>query len=279
MDSVKKLAFIAGGILLAKFGLESFLIPNHMIDGGITGLSLLMTQLTSYPLWVFLVCLNVPFVVWSAKHVSLKFAMRATATLLLFAIALRFPYFPSLTDDLFLAAIFGGLSLGAGIAFSIRGSTVIDGTEILALILSNRTHFSIGAVIFGFNVILFSGALLVIDVELVMYAVITYFTASKTTDFFLYGIEEKIAVMIISDKHQLIRNSLVSDLGMGVTVFYGASGYHQTQKEVLMCITSAYEIPRLKRIVRDMDEAAFLVMYRVTNTVGGHLKESQIMMA
>ena len=205
---------------------------------------------------------------------SVQFAVRGALTITLFAVALKvFVHFPVLTNDLFLAAIFGGVSLGAGIASVIRGSTVIDGTEVLALILGSKTHFSIGAIIFGFNALLFGGALFLIDTELVMYAVITYFTASKTTDFFLYGIEEKIGVMIISEKHQEIRKRLVNDLGLGVTLFYGASGYREIKKDILMCITTSFEVPRLKTFVQEVDEDAFVVMYRVTNTVGGFLDD------
>lgn len=274
-ELLKKVFLVLTGIVLAKFGLESFLIPNHMIDGGVTGLSLLMSQLTSYPIWLFLVVFNVPFLVLSVFFMSVSFAVRGSVTILLFAVALKMlPHFACLTHDLFLAAIFGGLALGAGIACVIRGTTVIDGTEVLALVLGSKSHFSIGAIIFAFNAVLFLGAALVLDIELVMYAVITYFTASKTTNFFLYGIEEKIGVIIVSESHSTIRNRLTSDLGMGVTVFYGASGLRQIKKDVLMCITSAYEVPRLKNLVQEMDKDAFMVMYNVTNTVGGYLEES-----
>ena len=213
------------GVISVTFGLKGFLLPNSFIDGGVIGISLLLTDITkvSLPLLIFL--LNFPFVILASRQVSKQFAVKTFFAVTALSIALALLQFPVLTHDKSLTAVFGGFFIGLGIGLSIRGGGVLDGTEVLSLFLSKRTTLTIGDVILFLNIILFSSAALILSVETALYSILAYLSASKTIDFVVQGIEEYTGITIISRHSEMIREAIIEKLGRGVTAYKGTKGF------------------------------------------------------
>ncbi len=224
LPHIKRVFMILIGILSASFGLEAFLIPNGFIDGGVTGISMLMAHVTGIPLYYWIVIINLPFVIMAYLQINLRFAVYSIFAIALLAITLAFVPFSSVTEDKLLISIFGGFFLGLGIGFAVRGSSVIDGTEILALAVSKRTFLSVGDTILVLNVIIFSFAGYLLGLETALYSLITYFVASKTVDFVIHGIEEYYGLTIISDKHPEIQEMLMNKLNKSITLYKARGG-------------------------------------------------------
>ena len=281
----KKLAFRAAkdvflillGVACATFGLEGFLIPNGFIDGGATGVALLINEVTDIPLGGLLVAINLPFILLAFKAVHRNFAIKTALSITALAIAVSTVPIPVVTKDSLLVAIFGGFALGAGIGFCIRGGAVIDGTEVLAIFISRKVGASIGDIIIGVNVVIFTVAGFVLSVEIAMYGLITYVVASKALDYIVEGIEEYTGVTIISPKSHEIRNMIVDELGHGVTIYKGRGGYGKRgetrEVDILYTVVTRLELHRLRNEVNRLDPQAFLVMSRVKDTRGGRLKK------
>jgi len=221
----KDFLLIVIGIFSAAFGFKGFLLTNHFIDGGATGISLLISALTKIPLSYLIVGINLPFIVMGYKIVGRHFAIKTALAISGLAIVLATISFPNVTNDNLLVAIFGGFFLGAGIGFAIRGGAVIDGTEVLAIFLSRKLGTTIGDIIIVINVMIFGAAAYFLGVEVALYSMITYLAASKTLDFIVEGIEEYTGVTIISYKNEEIRRMIIDKIGRGVTVYSGKSGY------------------------------------------------------
>src|ERR1051326_2394073 len=236
---------LLAGTLVAGLGLSSFLLPNHFIDGGVTGVSMLLAQLLSVPLALVLVVVNAPFVLLGYRHIGGAFAIKTSLAIASLAACLLFIPFPIATDDKLLGAVFGGFFVGAGVGLAIRGGGVLDGTEILAVLLSRRTFVTVGEAILGLNVLIFSLAAVFLGVEPALYSVLTYIAASKTIDYLLHGIEAYNGVTIVSPQHEAIRRAILTELGRGVTVMRGAGGYTATEHEVLYCVVTRLELTRL----------------------------------
>ena len=205
------------GTMVAGLGLGSFLLPNHFIDGGVTGISMLLASLTGIPLAVLLVLVNAPFVLIGYRHIGRDFAVKSLVTIVGLAVCLLLIHFPVATSDKLLGAVFGGFFVGGGVGLAIRGGGVLDGTEILAVILSKRSFATVGEIILALNVVIFSVAAVLIGVEPALYSVLTYFTAYKTIDFLLHGIESYNSVTIFSARHDQIREAILRDLGRAFT--------------------------------------------------------------
>lgn len=268
-----RLLLIGVGILLAALGIEGFLIPNRFIDGGVTGLSMLISELSPVPLSLVLVVLNIPFLVIGIKQFKWPFFLRGLLGILVFALTLAFLHFPVVTTDKLLASIFGGMCLGAGIGFAIRGGSVLDGTEIAALILNKRSFLSVGNLILLFNVVVFSIAGFYLGIDRAMYSVLTYITASKMVDFVVYGVDASLGIFIISEKSEVIRHMIVNDLGRAVTVFRGKGGYRKEDQDILFCVVSHFEVTRFKTMISSIDDQAFIIMHRVSESMGGMVKK------
>lgn len=264
--------YLAAGILVSSLGLASFLLPSHFIDGGVTGISMLVAKVTGLPLSVFLVLVNAPFVVLGHKHVGRRFAITSSVAIVGQAVCLESVPFPVATTDKFLAAMFGGFFVGAGVGLAIRGGGVLDGTEILAVIVSKRSFATVGEVVLGLNVVIFGTAAFYLGVEPALYSALTYFAGSKTIDYLLHGIEAYNGVLIMSAKHESIRQAVLSELGRGVTTFLGKGGYTATGTEVLFCVVTRLEITRLEAVVKALDPAAFIVVLPVHEATGGVVK-------
>lgn len=269
---------IAGGVLSAGFGLRSFLLPNSFIDGGVTGISLLTSELSGVSVSILIVVLNIPFLWMGFKQIGKIFFFRSFAAIVGLAFVVHFLDYPIVTFDKVLAAAFGGFFLGAGIGLSIRGGAVLDGTEILAIHLNKKTGLTIGDIILLFNVILFSFAALVLGVEIALYSILTYMAASKTVDFIVDGLEEFTSVTIISSYTEEIRLMLTEKMRSGVTIYsgkrgYGLASYQLSQTDIIFTVITRLEIARLKAEIEHIDPNAFLVFSSVKEVKGGVVRK------
>ncbi|MEY3053043.1 MAG: hypothetical protein RLY31_2828 [Bacteroidota bacterium] len=278
LRNVKDFLFIAAGVSMAAIGLKGFLLPNDFLDGGAMGVSLLGEMMTGLNLSVLIVLVNVPFLLIGIRQVSWGFAIKSTAAIIGLAVAVHFVSLPILTVDKLLIAVFGGFFLGAGIGFSIRGGAVIDGTEVLAITVSRRSSLTVGDFIALFNIILFSVAALIVNLETAMYSMLTYIAASKTVDFLINGIEEYIGVMIVSaEKSDEIQQRIVNGLGRAITVFkseggFGKNGWVVQDKKVLFCVITRLEVTKLLFEIEKIDSQAFVIQYPIKDTKGGMIK-------
>jgi len=265
--------FIVAGILCAAMGIKGFLLSSNFIDGGVTGVSMLLSKATGVPLAVLLPAINLPFVALGLHQMGVAFAIRSAIGIAGLAGALALIPFPDVTPDLVLTAIFGGFFIGAGIGLAIRGGAVLDGTEIAALLISKRADLiRVGDVILGFNVVLFLAAIALLGVNAALYSILTYLAAAKTLDFVLHGIDEYTAVTIVSEAHAAIRSRLTRDLARGVTVYRGYGGLSGAERDILYCVVTRLEISRLKSLVREIDENAFIVYHALAGAEGGVVK-------
>ena len=268
--------WIAAGVGLSGLGLKSFLLPNHFIDGGVTGVSMLVAKLTGVPLGVVLVLVNAPFAMIAYKHVGRTFAFKTTLGIVILALELAAVPFPVATEDKLLGAVFGGTFVGAGVGLAIRGGGVLDGTEILAVILSRRTFATVGEVILAMNAVIFGVAAWFLGVEAALYSALTYFAATRTIDYLLHGIEAYNGVLVVSPHHGVIRQAILSEMGRGVTAFKATGGYTAAEQQVLFCVVTRLELNRLETIVRSHDPSAFVVVLHVHEASGGVIKKRGI---
>lgn len=281
LNLFKDILLLAAGILAAGFGLKGFLIPNHFIDGGATGISLLLTQLTPVSLSVLLIVVNIPFMVLGFNQIGKVFALKTALAITGLAICVAVLDYPVVTSDKLLIAVFGGFFLGAGIGLAVRGGGVLDGTEVLAIFVSRRTNLSIGDIILIFNIVIFSVAAYFLGVEIALYAILTYFVASKTVDFIVEGIEEYTAVTIISHRNEEIKDLITGTLGAGLTVYKGVSGFGKSghvarDTDILYTVITRLELSRLRAEVKLIDPRAFIIMNTVTDAKGGMIRRRAI---
>jgi uncharacterized membrane-anchored protein YitT (DUF2179 family) len=264
---------IGAGVVVAGLGLKSFLLPNQFIDGGVMGISLLVTETTGLPLPALIVLLNIPFVLLAYRQISRSFALKSILAVSALALAIVVIPYPLITTDKLLIATFGGFFLGAGIGLTIRGGAVLDGTEVLAIFLSRKSSLSVGDIILVFNLLIFSVAAYLLGFETAMYAMLTYLAASKTVDFIIEGVEEYVGVTIISSHHSEICQFIIEDLQIGVTAYAGSRGYGKRgfskDTEIIFTVITRLEIGRLQHAVEKIDPNAFLVMSNVRGIKGG----------
>ncbi len=259
--------FIIAGILMASIGLKGFLLPNNFLDGGITGLSLLLHQLTKIDVSILIIVLSSPFIILGWVNFSKVFALKTIFAIIAIALLIHFIEIPAITTDKLLISIFGGFFLGSGIGLAIRGGAVIDGSEVLAVAISRRINITVGDFIAFFNVILFIVAGIFINIEVAMYSMLTYLAASKTVDFIINGIEEYIGVMIISEFHENIKNMIIKDMRLGVTVFKSEKNFNPSGKSnerpVLFCVLTRLEVSNLILEIEKIDATA--LCYSISN--------------
>ena len=268
---------IALGILAAGFGLKGFLLSSNFIDGGVTGVSMLLSKVTTAPLSIWLPLVNIPFVIVGYRQLGRAFALRSALGIAGLSIVLATVRFPDVTHDLLLTALFGGLFLGAGIGLAVRGGAVLDGTEIAALLISKRSDLlKVGDVILAFNIVLFLAAMSILGVEPALYSILTYIAAARTLDFVIYGLEEHTAITIMSSRSAIIRERIVSELQRGVTVYKGYGGLTGVEQEILYCVVTRLEIGKVKSIVREIDPHAFVVSHPLSGAEGGVVKRSAL---
>ena len=273
----KDFVLIFIGIISASFGLKGFLLPNEFTDGGATGISLLISALTEIPLYILILLINTPFIIMGFNQIGKEFTIKTIIAISGLSLSLALIEYPIITKDNLLVAIFGGFFLGAGIGFSIRGGAVIDGTEILAIYLSKKLGPTIGDIIFAINVIIFGIASYFLGVEIALYSMITYLSASKTLDFIVEGIEEYNGVTIVSTQSNRIRQMIINRMGRGVTVYKGKTGFGKNGEtndvDIIYTIVTRLEMAKLNLEIEKIDPEAFVVMNSIKDTKGGMIKK------
>jgi uncharacterized membrane-anchored protein YitT (DUF2179 family) len=280
-ENIKSILFITIGIFSASFGLKGFLLPNHFIDGGVTGISLLVEYVSHISLSILIFVINLPFIFLAYKQISKIFAIKTFFAIVGLSVVLAVFDFPIITNDKLLIAIFGGLFLGAGVGLSMRGGSVLDGTEILALYISRKVEASIGDLILIFNVFIFLIGAFILGIEPALYSILTYLAASKTIDFLVEGIEEYTGVTVISEHSAKVKRALMTKLGRGITIYKGKRsiiGKHAelegiSDMEIIFTIVTKLEIGKVKKIVNDVDESAFIYYFPISSAKGGVLKK------
>lgn len=277
---VKDTIFILAGVASAAFGLESFLLPNHFIDGGVTGISLLLVELTGLRLSVLLFLVNLPFLALARIVIGRQFAIKTAIAITLLVLTIFFVHFPEVTHDNLLVAIFGGFFLGSGIGLSMRGGSVLDGTEVLAIFMSRKVGAKVSDWVILINLVIFSVAAYVLSIEQALYSLLTYIVASKALDFVIDGVEEYTGVTIISPESEAVRGALIEELGSGVTIFQGRGGFRSGAAgrdiDIIYTVITRLEISKLTRLVQDIDENAFITMSSINDTRGGMVKRKGV---
>lgn len=271
---IRDAAFILFGALSIGLGLQGFLVPSHFIDGGLTGIAMLMAKGLSVPLAYLIPALSVPFIAFGWRQLGARFAIKSALGIACLAAALLWVNYPVITTDKLLTAVFGGFFIGAGIGLSLRGGAVLDGTDMVALLISKSSHFfRVGDVILILNIVIFAAAACFLGIEPTLYSVLTYLSASKTVDFIIHGIEEYTAVIIISEQSESIREEIIHELQRGVTVYQGKGGRSGVPLDILNCVVTRLEIGKIKTLVKEIDPGAFIVTHPLADAEGGLLKK------
>ena len=265
------------GANIAAVGLEMFLIPNNIIDGGIVGISIIISLVSHIPLGIITFILNIPFLIIGYKQIGKSFLLQSLfATIVFsFSVTLMQP-FPEVTSDVLLATVFGGIILGIGVGLILRSGGSLDGTEVIAMILNKRTFFSIGQIVMIMNVAIFTIAALLLGWDRAFYSMLAYFVAHKAIDVILQGFDEVKAVMIVSDNAEEIADAIMARLGRGVTYLEGRGAFSKDHKTVLYSVVTRIEIAKLYSIINDKDKNAFVTIHDVSDFKGGEHKKKPI---
>lgn len=274
--AILKMFLLIIGAIIAAFALEKILVPVMILDGGIVGVSMIISSLTGLPLGILTICLNLPFIIIGGRCLGKKFWLRTIVTMIVFSSALSlFSYTEfSVTSDELLAVVFGGIILGFGVGLIIRNGGCLDGTETVAILASKRTNLSVGQVVLCFNIIIYSIAGLLFGLDRAMYSLLTYFIVSKVVDFINTGMDQGKAVIIITNQGKLIADDIYQILGRTVTIMPG-EGLLSGQKEVLYCVITRMELSMLRQILEKDDYTAFMTISDVSEIVGKHIKSSK----
>ncbi|MDO3642980.1 YitT family protein [Mucilaginibacter sp. L3T2-6] len=269
--------FILTGTFSAAFGLKGFLIPNHFIDGGVTGISLLISSITGAPISALIVAINLPFIWLGYKRINKLYAIKTLAAIFVLSVILFLVKFPHVTDDKLLTAVFGGFFLGTGIGLAMRGGCVIDGTELLAVYINPKSFLSVGQIILVINIVIFGIAAFFLGIQSALYSILTYLSASQMINYIVQGFDEYTAVTIISPKSELIKNVIIRQLRRGVTVYKGERGYgknaiNEKDIDILYVVITRLDVSRLVNTVQQIDPAAFIITHSVSEVKGGLIK-------
>ncbi|TCD19332.1 YitT family protein [Pedobacter psychrodurus] len=270
---IKEILLIIAGVTSACFGLKSFLMPSHFIDGGVTGISLLLSTLTGWNLSYLIVIINIPFVILGYRQIGKGFALKTAIAIAALSVALIFLPFQPITHDKLLIAFFGGLFLGGGIGLAMRGGCVIDGTEVLALYISKNSILTVGNIILILNIIIFAFAAYYLNIETALYAILTYLSASSTIDFIVNGIEQYTGVTIISEHQEEIKEFIIKEMKRGVTIYKGEGGYGEKKDiDIIFTVVTKLEMSKLQTAIRQIDSDAFVIQQQIADLKGGVVK-------
>ena len=270
------IAIFIGAVLMAT-GLEIFLVPNNVIDGGVTGISIMLSHISGLPLGLFIFILNLPFFYLGYKQIGKTFAISSVFGIIVLSIftSLFYPI-PAFTDDILLAAIFGGIILGVGVGLVIRYGGALDGTEILAILINKKVPFSVGEIIMFFNLFILGAAGFVFTWDRAMYSILAYIIAFKTIDVVVLGLEQSKSAWIFSNKNKEIGDAILARLGRGVTYMNGEGAYSGDDTKVIFCVITRLEEAELKNIVDEIDTTAFLAIADIAEVRGGRNKKKDI---
>lgn len=273
---LRKMFFLTLGPFIAAFALEVFLVPNNIIDGGIVGVSIILSYLTKLNLGLLIFVINIPFFFLAFNKIGKKFVIQtfyAIGMLSLWVNFLTIHHLPT-THDLLLATVFGGIALGTGVGLVLKNDGSLDGTEIMSLVLSKKFGFSVGEWIMTFNIFIYGASGLVFGWNKAMYAVLTYFIAFKVIDIVLEGLNSSKSIRIISDKSYEIGQELLKSLNIGVTYLKGVGAYSGAEKTIVFCVVSRLEMAKMKEIIKNIDPNAFISVVDVHEAYGGRTKGS-----
>ncbi len=282
IDKAKNAALIISGIFSAALGLKGFLLSSAFIDGGVTGISMLLAQISGIPLYILLFFINLPFIILGYRQMGWRFSIKSAAAIAGLAICLALVDFPDVTPDKLLTAVFGGVFIGIGIGLAMRGGAVLDGTEIAALIVSKKYPLlKVSDFILLLNIFIFTAAAFLLSMESAMYSILTYFAASKMIDFLISGIEQYTGVTIVSEQSEEIRQSITENLGRGVTIYQGKRGFgkrgdRSLSIDIVFTVVTRFEIPDLRKEVKRIDPNAFLIQHSIDDTEGGMVKKKPL---
>lgn len=266
---------LAAGAAVYSAGLNLFLIPNHIIDGGVTGISLLVQALTGIPFSVLIILLNLPFFYLGYRRLGLRLALSSLFAIVVLSLCSSyFETLPPVTTDPFLSTIFGGIIIGLGVGIVIKSGGSTDGTEILAIFLENRSSFSVGEIVLFFNLFILGAAGFVFSWNSAMYSLIAYFICSRMIDAVSTGLDSSKGIFIITDRYDAVSDAIVHDMNRAVTRLHGQGGFLKTDKDVLYCVVSRLEVTKLKQVVNSVDEGSFISVFDVQETQGGLVKRS-----
>ena len=276
LNTISEYAQVFLGIILTSIGLKAFLLPNGFLDGGVTGIALLVNNFVDINISFLLIIFSIPFIILGFYTVSKRIVIKSIISIFTLALFIHFENFQTITSDNLLISIFGGLFVGLGIGIAIRNGSVLDGSEILGVFLNDRYGISIGQIILIFNIILFSITAFVVSVEIALYSILTYIITAKVTDTVIEGFEDFIGITIVSKKYDEIKVALLEDLGAGLTLYKGTSGFGSRGAakdfDIIHTIINRIDIKKMYKIIDSIDEEAFIVEFDVNNVKGGVLR-------
>ena len=276
-DLVKKFVFITVGAVLMAVALEVFLVPNEIIDGGITGISIVLSKVTAFPLGIFLFIINLPFLFLGYKQIGKTFAFSTLYGIAVMSVTTQLlHHVKPFTNEKILAVLFGGLILGLGVGLVIRFGGSLDGTEIVAILLSKKLRMPVGQIIMIMNVFIFIVAGFVFGWDSAMYSIFTYYMASKVMDIVVEGLNESKSVTIISNEYEEISQTIQDRLGRSTTFMYARGGYSKEDTQVIYCVVTRLELAKLKALVQEIDPKAFIAIEHVSDVLGGNFEKNAI---
>jgi len=278
---LRQFFFLLLGVVMTAYGLKGFLLHENLVDGGITGVALLASHITKLPIGLLVIIINVPLVILGSTQVSKAFAWRSILAVCLLAIMVSFVEFPLITRDIWLISAFGGFFVGAGMGFVMRGGAMIDGAELLSIYFSRRNQFSSSDISLILNIAIFLLSAHFLNIDIALYSIITYFSGTKAMEFIVEGFEEYIAVTIVSEEYELIRNMIVEKMGRGVTLFHGIMGHGKRgqlikETQIVYTVITRLELSKLQYEINMIDPQAFISMGSVIDTRGGMIKKRKI---
>ena len=279
--SASALFYMVLGVLLAVIALQGFMIPNHFLDGGVTGISILLQEIFHINISIFLIIINLPFLYIGYQKIGKNFAIQSLLAVLLLALLMNVLDIPKVTEDKILIAVFGGFLIGLGVGFVIKGGGVIDGLEVIADYTNKKSGFSTSEIILFINSLLFLSVAFYFGPESAMYSILTYFTATRTSDYVVDGFEEYTALTIISREHELVKSIIVNDFNKAISVYKGERGYLpgsfdiKSDCDIVMTIVTRLEIHRIKQAIAEADPTAFFYVQSIKEVTGGMVKQKR----
>ncbi len=270
VKTFKKLTALTIGAFLVAVGLEYFLVCNNIIDGGIIGISILLSYVKGLPLGALIVGLNIPFFLFGYKKLGQKFLFYSLyAILALGGFVTLFKNCYKITGNPLLACIFGGLIVGTGVGIILKNNGSLDGTEVIAMTISKRLGFSVGEIIMFFNIFILLSAGFVFDWDRAMYSIMAYFVIFKTIDMVLEGFDDSKAMLIVTEKPDEIAKIIMHELGRGVTFLHGQGAYSGIDRKIIYCIINRLELSKIRDVIEDCDETAFVTIQNIHEVQGG----------
>ncbi len=267
------LLWTAIGAFLAALSLRMFLQPNDLIDGGITGIAMILARVygTAY-LAPYLLLLNLPFIFLAYRYIRRMFVIHMSIAVVLFAGCLfLLKGITPFVGDTLEVIFFGGALLGIGGGLIIRYGGCLDGTEILAILINRKMGFTVGQVILAFNFFIFGAYGWVFqDWHIALKSLMMFVVAFKMMDMVMAGLNELKSVLIISSKPKHLSDAIMTQMGLGLTILHGKGGFSGTSKDILFVIVERLDISDLKELVLQEDPKAFMAIENLHEVVHGH---------